>query len=72
MEEKPQDRPEDRRRRGPLDDERKPEEATRSAPRAGNGGQGGEDTATRQGTPENVERTPASGTPRDALGEEDP
>ena len=72
MEEKPQDRPEDRRRRGPLDDEGEPEEATRSAPRAGNGGQGGEDTATRQGAPENVGRTPASGTPRDALGEEDP
>ena len=68
MEEKPQDRPEDRRRRGPLDDEGKPEESTRSAARSGNRGQGGEDTATRQDAPGNGGRTPASGTPREAPG----
>ena len=51
MSDRPQDRPEDRRRRGPLGDEENTEE-NRPAPRSGGpGGPNGEGEATRQGSP---------------------
>ena len=52
MSDRPQDRPEDRRRRGPLGDEENTEE-NRPAPRGGDpGGPNGEGAATRRGSPE--------------------
>ncbi len=53
MDDGPQDRGEDRRRRGPLGDEEDAEETTRSVPRAG--GEGGEEGATRRDPPEDEE-----------------
>lgn len=51
MSDRPQDRPEDRRRRGPLGDEDNTEE-NRPAPRSGGpGGPNGEGEATRRGSP---------------------
>lgn len=51
MSDRPQDRPEDRRRRGPLGDEENTEE-NRPAPRSGGpGGPNGEGEATRRGSP---------------------
>ncbi len=52
MSDRPEDRAEDRRRRGPLGDEGDAEE-TRRVPRGG--GPGGDDEATRQGSPESTE-----------------
>lgn len=78
MNDRPQDRPEDHRRRGPLGDEENAEE-TRRAPRAGGDNPGGEDAATRRVPPEDAERegttrgpSASEGTSRRASGEEDP
>ena len=78
MDDRPQDRADDRRRRGPLDDEGNAEE-TRRVPRAEGDKPGGEEEATRRVPPENTEReagTRASSasektSPR-TPGEEDP
>jgi membrane protease YdiL (CAAX protease family) len=79
MNDRPQDRPEDRRRRGPLGDEEGTEETTR-VPQGGT--RGGEDAETGQLPPEGAERegetrenlaAPSGGTaPRGAPGREDP
>lgn len=80
MNDRPQDRPEDRRRRGPLGDEEGTEETTR-VPQDGTT-RGGEDAETGQLSPEGAERegetrenlaTPSGETaPRGAPGREDP
>jgi hypothetical protein len=80
MDDKPQDRTEDRRRRGPLGDEEGTEE-TRRVPQSGaqEGRPDGEDTATRRVPPEDAGRQPTSraassqGTPpsREPPGEEE-
>ena len=63
MDDRPQDRAEERRRRGPLGDEAA--EETRRVPQSGGpggdpgGSQGGEDTATRRLSPEEAEREAA-------------
>lgn len=61
MSDRPQDRPEDRRRRGPLGDEGNNEE-TRRVPQGGTQGgtQGGEDAATGQMPPEEAGREGAT------------
>ena len=79
MSDRPQDRPEDRRRRGPLGDEEGTEE-TRRVPQGGT--RGGEDAETGQLPPEGAERegetrenvaAPSGGTaPHGARGQEDP
>ena len=56
MDDRPEDRTEDRRRRGPLGDERDAEE-TRRVPR------GGEDATSRRASPEDAEREGATRTP---------
>src|ERR687894_3021137 len=66
MSDRPQDRPEDRRRRGPLGDEENTEE-NRPAPRAGGpDGPNGEGAATRRGSAGDA----GSGAPRAADREE--
>lgn len=80
MSDRPQDRPEDRRRRGPLGDEEGTEETTR-VPQGGTT-RGGEDAETGQLSPEGAERegetrenvaAPSGGTaPLEAPGREDP
>src|SRR5918992_3771758 len=66
MSDRPQDRPEDRRRRGPLGDEENTEE-NRPAPRAGGpDGPNSEGAATRRGSAGDT----GSGEPRAADGEE--
>ncbi len=65
MDDRPQDRAEERRRRGPLGDEGDAEE-TRRVPQGGGpggdpgGSRGGEDTATRRLSPEEAEREAAA------------
>lgn len=72
MDDRPQDRPEDRRRRGPLGDEEDAAETTRGIPRDS------EDAATRRIAPEDTERgtsadSPTAETSRTSgLGGEDP
>ena len=64
MDDRPQDRTEERRRRGPLGDEAA--EETRRIPQGGDpgggssGGRGGEDTETRRLSPEETEREDAA------------
>jgi hypothetical protein len=80
MSDRPQDRPEDRRRRGPLGDEEGTEE-TRRVPQDGTT-RGGEDAETGQLSPEGAERegetrenlaASSGGTaPREVPGQEDP
>ena len=77
MSERPQDRPEDRRRRGPLGDEENTEE-TRRVPQGGEDASTGrmppEDTGHEGGTRENAAHTAPSGrtASRGAPGEEEP
>jgi hypothetical protein len=74
MEDRPQDRVEDRRRRGPLGDDDEGAEETRGVPQT----QGGEEATTHRISPEDTERDigtsapDAEGTPPEVPGEEDP